>query len=55
MRTAAWETAPRIALRDYSRGRGGRSIYQYVILLKGELKHFFYRRFSASSEELRAP
>ena len=45
MRTAAWETAPQIALRLLQRGSGGR------FLVKGEfnaVKHLLYKRFSAS-------
>ena len=54
MRTAAQEAAPQIALRDCSKGAvGGRSTYK--ILVKGEfdtIKHSFYKRFSASHEDL---
>ena len=35
MRTAAWETAPQIALRNCSKGGGG-EVSIYVILMKGE-------------------
>ena len=36
MRTIAWETAPQIALRNCSKGVGGRSMYMYVIFMRGE-------------------
>ena len=50
----AQEAAPQIAPRDCSKGAvRGRSIYE--ILVKGEfdtIKHSFYKRFSASHEDL---
>ena len=49
IRTAAWETAPQISLRDCSKeAGGGRSIYK--VLVKGELnaiKCLLYKRFSS--------
>ena len=58
MRTAAQDTAPQIALRDCSKEavREGQSIDK--ILVKGEfsaIQHSFYKRFSASHEELMSP
>ena len=44
MRTAAQETAPRMALRPLQRGSGGRPVQK--ILVKGEfsaIKHSFYK------------
>ena len=57
IRTAARETAPQRALREEtaSKREWGKSTYQYTILLKRELKHFFYRRFSASHEDMISP
>ena len=58
MKTAAWEAAPQIALRDCSKeGLGGGSII-YKILVKGEfneIMHLLYKRFSAGQEELMSP
>ena len=46
MRTATWEAASQIALRDFSKvAVGGRSIYK--VLVKEEfntIKHSFYKR-----------
>ena len=56
MRMTAWETAPQIALRDCSKEAVGRN--QYKILVKGEFsatKHSFYKRYSASHQELMSP
>ena len=47
MRTAAWETAPQIALRNFSK-EAERKISTYVILVKGEYMQsstYFPRRF----------
>ena len=56
MRTIAWERAPQMALRDYcSKEAVGEG--QYMILVKGEFsatRHFLYKRFSASPQELMA-
>ena len=55
MKTAAQETAPQIALSDWSKElveEGNK------ILVKGEfnaIKHSFYKRFSASHKELMSP
>ena len=58
MKTAAWEAAPQIALRDCSKeALGGGSII-YKILVKGEfnaIMHLLYKRFSAGQEELMSP
>ena len=61
MRTAAWETAPQIALRNCSKEVGGKDSI-YVILVKGEYMqlsiYFFLQvfvslmKFSASHKEL---
>ena len=57
MRTAAWEAASQIALRDCSKAAvGGKSIYK--VLVKGEfntMKHSFYKRFFVSHEDLMSP
>ena len=56
MRTAARDTASQIALRDCSKGAGGRPIYK--VLVKGEfntMKHSFYKRFFVSHEDLMSP
>ena len=49
MRTAAWETAPQIALRDCSKEAGGEGKDSiYVIWVKGvhTVKHInFFRKF----------
>ena len=54
MRTAAWEAAPQVALRDLSTEAVGGS--QYIRLWwRGEfntIKHSFYKRFSASPASL---
>ena len=52
MKTAVWETAPQIVLRNCSN-----QVVEEVdiILVKGEfsaIKHSFYKRFSARSKEL---
>ena len=41
MRTIAWETVTQIAVRNYSKGKGGVSIC--VILVKGDSSIHFYR------------
>ena len=54
-RTAAWETAPQIALRDCSKEVGGKINTIYNILEKGQfiaIKHLLYKRFSVSHQEL---
>ena len=61
MRTAAWETAPQIALRNCSKEVGGKDSI-YVILVKGEymqLSTYFFlqvfvslMKFSANHKEL---
>ena len=46
MRTAAWEAASQIAVRDCSKAAVGER--QYKVLVKGEfntMKHLIYRRF----------
>ena len=57
MRTATWETALQVSLRNCSKEvEGGKSIY--MIVVKGEfsaIQHLFYRRCSASHEELMSP
>ena len=54
MKTAAWEIASQIALRNCSKSSSrGRSIYK--ILVKGEfnaIKYLLYKRFSTSPDEL---
>ena len=54
MRTAAWEAAPQVALRDRSKEAVGGS--QYIrFWWRGEfntIKHSFYKRFSASPASL---
>ena len=48
MRTAAWEAAPQIALRDCSKeAAGGRSIYTILVEFSA-IKHLLYNRFSTS-------
>ena len=57
MRTATWEAASQIALRDFSKvAVGGRSIYK--VLVKEEfniMKHSIYKRFFVSLEGLMSP
>ena len=57
MRTATWETAPQIALRNCSKEvREKGSIY--VILVKGEYVQsstYFFQRASASHKEQTSP
>ena len=55
MRTAAWESVPQRILRDCSKEAVGEG--QYMILMKefNAIKPSFYRRFSASHEELLSP
>ena len=56
MRTATWEAASQIALRDCSKAAVGES--QYKVLVKGEfntMKHSFYKRFFVSHEDLMSP
>ena len=57
MSTAAQKAAPQISLRDYSNEAvGGRSVYK--VLVKGEfntIMHSFYKRVSASHEDLMSP
>ena len=61
MRTAARDTASvcspgHIALRDCSKGAGGRPLYK--VLVKGEfntMKHSFYKRLFISHEDLMSP
>ena len=53
MRMTAGGTAPHIALRDCSKEAVGEG--QYMIFMKGEfsaIRHFLYKRFSASHLEL---
>ena len=53
MKTAAWEIAPQIALRNCSKAAVGEG--QYMILVKGgfnAIKHLLYKKFSISPEEL---
>ena len=58
MKTAAWEEAPQIGLRDCSKeALRGESII-YKILVKWEfnaIMHLIYKRFSAAQEELMSP
>ena len=58
MKTAAWEAAPRIGLRDCSKeALRGESII-YKILVKSEfnaIMHLIYKRFSAAQEALMSP
>ena len=54
MKTAVWETAPQIVLRNCSN-----QVVEEVdiILVKGEfsaIKHLLYKRFLASREELKS-
>ena len=59
MRTAAWEAASQIALRDCSKAAVSQykqSIYK--ILVKwgfNTMKHLFYKRFFVSHEDLISP
>ena len=56
MRTAAREAASQIALRDCSKGSGGKTIYK--VLVKGEfntMKHSFYKRLFVSHEDMISP
>ena len=56
MRTAAWEAASQIAVRDCSKVAVGER--QYKVLVKGEfstIKHSFYKRFFGSHEDLMSP
>ena len=50
MRTAAWETAPQIVLKDCSKDIGVKDTI-YVILIKGESStYFFIESFCCSRE-----
>ena len=57
MRTASWEAAPQIALRDYSKEPVGRRS-KYEVLVKADyntIMHSLNKRFSAGHEDLMSP
>ena len=56
MRTEAWETAPQITLRDYSKEAvGGGQYIWFGGVGVHTIKHSFYKGFSASHGELMSP